>query len=627
MVHLGGHGRHRHRDAGPQDGVEALRISDRRMLAWFYTNLGPHWHKVSVGVVGMLGSTAANLAVPLVMRGLFDDVIVGRNLELLLPLSLQLLFYTLAGQVLGAIRTTTMHLLGQRFVYTLRGQCYHHLMNLDLAYFERERTGDIMSRVSNDVGAVEDMVVHGTDTIISNSLQVIGSIVVMFYMSWQMAVVALVPLPVFVFGLVAFSVWIRPVFRKIREQLGEINTTLQERMSGIHVIKSFAREKPEVEFFDDSNREYWRQSARSTWMWSTFFPAIGLVTSAGMVVLIWYGAKLTAEGSAFASAGTVVAFIAYLQQFYQPIGSLVRVYSTLNQALASMARIFEVLDTRPDVVEKPDAIELGRLEGRVDIEHVSFKYDTGETVLSDVSVSAAPGETVAVVGRSGAGKTTLVNLIPRFYDPFAGRVLVDGVDVRDVTKESLRRNIAIVLQETFLFNASVKENLRYARPDATDEQIAQAARAAHAHDFIEDLDEGYDTPVGERGVRLSGGQKQRLSIARALLADPGILILDEATSLIDTEAEQIIQKALANLMQGRTTFVIAHRLSTIRSADKIIVIDDGQIVEQDHHEALMARGGVYAEMYNRQFQIEEDWGLGPGLGGGMPTGPGGEPGS
>ena len=623
MVHLGGHGRHR--DAGPQDGVEALRISDRRMLAWFYANLGPHWHKVALGVVGMLGSTAANLAVPLVIRNLFDDVIVGHNLELLLPLSLQLLLYTLAGQVLGALRTTTMHLLGQRFVYTLRGQCYHHLMNLDLAYFERERTGDIMSRISNDVGAVEDMVVHGTDTIISNGLQVLGSIGIMFYLSRHMALVALAPLPIFIAGLIAFNVWIRPVFRKIREQLGEINTKLQERMSGIHVIKSFAREKPEVEFFDVSNREYWRQSARSTWMWSTFFPAIGLVTSAGMVVLIWYGAKLTAEGSAFASAGTVVAFIAYLQQFYQPIGSLVRVYSTLNQALASMARIFEVLDTRADVVEKPDAIELGRLEGRVDVEQVSFKYDTGETVLSDVSVSAAPGETVAVVGRSGAGKTTLVNLIPRFYDPFAGRVLVDGVDVRDVTKESLRRNIGIVLQETFLFNATVKENLRYARRDATDEQIVQAARAAHAHDFIEDLDEGYDTLVGERGVRLSGGQKQRLSIARALLADPGILILDEATSLIDTEAEQIIQKALANLMKGRTTFVIAHRLSTIRSADKIIVIDDGQIVEQDHHEALMARGGVYAEMYNRQFQIEEDWGVGPGLGGGMPTGPGGEP--
>lgn len=607
-------GWHRMQREGDPDGPAPLKITDKRMLAWFYQNLGPHWLKILLGIVTMTGSTWAGLYQPKLLKDIIDKVLTHGQRELLGPLAVALMFWTIVGGVLGAGRMTIMHLLGQRFMYTLRMQCYRHLMTLDMAYFENQRTGDIMSRISNDVGMVEDMVVHGTDNLVSNTLRVVGVVAFMFYMNWRMAIVALIPLPIFLISLFLFGRLIRPVFRQIREELGDINVKLQERVSGVQVIKAFAREESEIEYFDESAREYWKVNAKSIWMWSTFFPAVGLITSAGSVVMVWYGARLALSGQGVGSAGDVVAFMLYLQQFYQPIGTLVQTYNTMNRALASMARIFELLDEKPQVEEKPDAIELKDIEGRVDLEGVSFKYTTGETVLHDVSVSAAPGETVAIVGRSGAGKTTLVNLIPRLYDPFEGRVMVDGIDVRDVTKDSLRKQIAMVLQETFLFNASVRENILYARPDATEEELVTAAKAAYAHDFILELEKGYDTLVGERGVRLSGGQKQRLSIARALLADPRILILDEATSLVDTEAEQIIQKALANLMRGRTTFVIAHRLSTIRNANKIVVIDEGQVVEQDRHEVLMAQQGLYAEMYNRQFQFEEDWGIGSGIG-------------
>jgi len=611
----GGHGYgrfgfSRDRDA-PSVDYTPLKISDRRMLAWFYHNLAPHWYKVALGVFAMVAGTGAGLYIPLILKDIIDKVIVERNIGPLPDLIFKFLGLAVLAQVFGAMRANIMHLLGQRFVYTVRGDLYQHLMTLGLNFFERQRSGDIMSRVSNDVGAVEDMVVHGTDDIISNSFQIAGSIGFLFYLNWKMALVALAPLPIFIACLWGFGHFIRPIFNQIRRELGEINVKLQERLGGIRVIKAFAREEPEIAYFDESNRAYWKMSARSVWMWSTFFPLLMLVTSCGLVLLIWYGARQAAI-AATVSAGTVVAFLTYMQQFYRPVGSLAQVQNTLNRCLASIARIFELLDEKPSVQDKPGAAELGRVEGQVDVEDVSFKYDTGEMVLQDVSVSAAPGETVAIVGRSGAGKTSLINLIARFYDPCEGRVLVDGVDVRDVTQRSLRRNIGMVLQETFLFNATARENILYARPEAAGSEVIEAAKGAYAHDFICRLEKGYETMLGERGARLSGGEKQRIAIARALLADPRILILDEATSMVDTEAEQIIQKALYELMKGRTTFVIAHRLSTVRNADKIVVIDDGQIVEQDRHEALMAKGGLYAEMVARQFQISEEWAAIPG---------------
>jgi ABC-type multidrug transport system fused ATPase/permease subunit len=604
----GGPGR-RHGGSMPSDDTPPLKITNRRMLAWFYRNLAPHWPKVTLGVAAMFGGTAAGLYVPLILKKIFDQVIELKDTGPLLGLIVQFLVFTILTQVFNAARTNVMHLLGQRFVYEVRMQCYRHLMTLSLNYFERQRSGDIMSRISNDVDAVEHMVVHGSDDIISNSLHILGAVGILFYLDWRMALVALAPLPIFISCIWVFAHVIRPLFEGIRRELGEINAKLQERLGGIRVIKAFAREEAEVEFFDESSHAYWRMNAKSIWMWSTFFPALSLITSCGLVVMIWYGARLSATGSAAVTAGTLVAFMAYLRDFYRPIGQLAQVQNVINRSLASIARLFELLDEKPTVCDKPGAIELGHIEGRVEIDRVSFSYQNGQQVLSEISTVAEPGETIAIVGRSGAGKTSLVNLIARFYDPTAGCVRVDGHDLRDVAQSSLRRNIGMVLQETFLFNSTAKENILYARPDATDAQVIDAARRAHAHDFIEKLDDGYETIVGERGVRLSGGEKQRIAIARALLADPRILILDEATSMVDTEAEQIIQAALEELMKGRTTFIIAHRLSTVRNADKICVIEGGQIVEQDRHKTLMAKGGLYANMVNRQFQITEDWDL------------------
>ena len=592
-----------------EEGPPPLQVTNRRMLAWFYRNLAPHWHKVLLGVSAMFASTAAGLALPLVLRDVFDDVIEARNLEPLPDLMLKFLLLTLAAQGLGAVRTTVMHLLGQRFVHTVRMDCYRCLMKLGMNYFERERSGDIMSRISNDVGSVETMVVHGSDDIISNVLHIAGALGIIFYLDWRMALVALAPLPIFVSLLWTFAHFIRPVFSRIRKELGEINARLQERIAGMQVIKAFAREKSETDYFEESSHAYYKASCRSIWMWSTFFPALSLITSVGLVMLVWYGARraATASGVAAMSAGTVVAFLQLMQSFYRPIGALARVQNMINQSLAAIARLFELMDEKPSVEDKPDAVEIEQVEGRVALEGVSFRYDTGETVLHGVSVSAEPGEIVAIVGRSGAGKTSLVNLIARFSDPFEGRVLVDGVDVRDMRQTSLRRHIGMVLQETFLFNTTVRENILYARPEAAEADVVRAAKGAHAHEFIQRLSEGYETVIGERGVRLSGGEKQRIAIARAFLSDPRILILDEATSMVDTEAEQIIQQALSELMKGRTTFIIAHRLSTVRKADKIVVIEAGQIVEQDDHAGLMARNGLYREMIVRQFYLDEEW--------------------
>lgn len=589
----------------PASDARRLKITDRRMLKWFLIKLGPHWYKILAGLALMVLSTAASLWTPLIIRSIADDVIVARDAVPLPRLCLLLALAMVGSQVLSTLRTLVMHFLGQRFVYEVRMDCYRHMMKLGLDFFERQSSGDVMSRISNDVGAVEDMVVHGTDSIVTNVFHIVGAIAVLFAMNWQMGLIALAPLPLFVAGIWIFSRYIRPIFYTIRKELGEINSKLQERISGIRVVKSFAREKPEIATFETSSRAYWKANNKSTVMFSTVFPLLHLITTIGLIYLIY---KCGVEGVKGAmTVGTFYLFHRYMQQFYRPIGSLAHVQNMFNRALASMARIFDLFDETPSVADSPDATELVHVEGKVELQNVSFKYNTGGTVLKNVTVTAMPGQTVAIVGRSGAGKTSLVNLIPRFYDPFEGRVCIDGFDLRTVTQESLRKNIAMVLQETFLFNTTVKENIHYANPDASDTEIEAAARSAHAHDFIAKLPEGYDTVIGERGVRLSGGEKQRISIARAFLANPRVLILDEATSMIDTEAEQVIQSALDTLMEGRTVFIIAHRLSTVRNADLIVVIDGGEIIEHANHNDLMKRNGLYKEMVSRQLQRDDEW--------------------
>ncbi len=605
----GPHGHHRHGSDGTEGDKPPIKITDRRMLGWFAGYLLPHGVTIAVATLAMVGSTAADLAPPLLFKDIIDDVIIAGHYERLSRYGLLLVAVFFSGSLLSGVRMNLMHRLGQRFVLEMRVNAYRHLQRLSLSFFERNKTGDIMSRLSNDVNSVEDMVVHGTDTVVSDGLRIVATIGLLLWLAWKLAFYALIPLPVFLTAVIIFSRFVRPIYRRIRDDLGDINTELQENIAGIRVIKAFAREEYEQESFERRSTDYYRANIKGIWMWTTFFPAINFVISCSVVLVMWIGAGMTATGEfglAAVTPGVIVAFVGYLQQFYWRFGSLVRVYDLYNRAFAALGRIFLMLDEKPEVEDAPDAIELEAVEGYVELEHVSFKYTTGEMVLNDVSVEAKPGETVALVGRSGAGKTSLVNLIPRFYDPLEGRVLVDHRDVRGVTQQSLRSHIAMVLQETFLFSGTARNNILYGRLDATEEEVIEAAKAAYADEFIVNLPEGYDTEIGERGVKLSGGQAQRIAIARAVLADPRILILDEATSLVDTEAEQQIQAALESLMRGRTTFVIAHRLSTVRNADKIVVIDDGEVVETADHEALMERGGLYAEMYTRQFQIERE---------------------
>lgn len=622
----GGHGRRRREQMDENKPGSALppppklTISDRRMLQWFASNLGSRWLTILIAFLAMIISAGADMVQPLLVKDLVDDVFVGKDMSRLMPLIWMLVGVFFASSLFNAIRMNLMHRLGQVFVYEMRIDTYSHLQSLSLGFFERNKTGDVMSRLSNDVNAVEDMVVHGTDEVISNVLRVGITIGIIFWLNWQLALLALSPLPIFLVCIIIFARFVRPIYRRIREDLGEINAQLEERLQGVRVIKAFAREHFEFGNFQKASEAYLKANVRAIWLWSTFFPALNFLVSMSLVLVMWRGGVMMGAGSQEVTTGMMMAYIGYLQQFYWRFGSLIRVYDMYNRALASLARIFQLRDEMPEVEDAPDAEELAKVQGDVELDHVSFRYATGDMVLKDVSVHARPGETVALVGRSGAGKTSLINLIPRFYDTTEGTVRVDGRDVRTVTQESLRSHIAMVLQETFLFNASVSENVRYGRLDASDEEVTEACKAAYADDFIMDLPEKYDTEIGERGVKLSGGQRQRLSIARALLADPRILILDEATSLIDTEAEQIIQKALDNLMRERTTFVIAHRLSTIRNADKIVVIDSGAIVEAADHKTLMERNGLYAEMYERQFRIAEEWGLG-GATGIMPGGP------
>ncbi|MEN6643753.1 MAG: ABC transporter ATP-binding protein [Armatimonadia bacterium] len=610
----GGHMRGTSKTNPDEQEAPRLRLTDKRMLSWFGSKIGSRWPVVVIALVAMIISAFADQAQPMLIRRLIDQGFLKHSVLVINQVILLMLGAFAAGAVFSLIRTRLMHILGQRLVYETRVETYSHLQKLSLSYFHRNRTGDIMSRLSNDVGSVEDMVVHGTDEVISDGLRVAIAVGALFWMSWKLALLALLPVPFFLTLMIIFARFVRPLYRKIRDELGEINAQLEERVAGILVIKAFGRERYEYDNFESASRKYYDANVRAIRLWSTFFPVIAFLTSLGMLLVLWRGGLMMTKGEAV-SIGTMMAFVGYLQQFYWRIGGLVRVVDLYNRALAALARIFQITDEVPEVQDKPEAKALDQVEGCVDLDHVTFRYETGDIVLKDVTVHADPGETVALVGRSGAGKTSLINLIPRFYDPLEGRVLVDGTDVREVTQESLRQHMAMVLQETFLFNGTVKENVRYGRLDASDEEIEEACRAAYADEFVQDLPDKYDTEIGERGVKLSGGQKQRLAIARALLANPRVLILDEATSLVDTEAEQIIQKALDNLMLNRTTFVIAHRLSTVRKASKIVVIDGGAVVEQADHETLMKKQGLYAEMYERQFRISEDWGIDAAEGG------------
>jgi subfamily B ATP-binding cassette protein MsbA len=493
--------------------------------------------------------------------------------------------------------------LGQRLIYDMRNQLYDHIQQFPLSYFENNKTGEIMSRLMNDVNSLEQAIVGPVITFITDMFKFGWILYFCMKLDWQLTSVALFVCPFISLCTYNFGKRIRKVFRSLRDKTAELNALIQDNISGIKVIAGFAKEAEEMERFRNKNYDNYNLYVRILKLVSTLRPIVDLITETGAVIVICFGGYKVLQGQL--SAGTFVIFFPYLQMMYSPITGLTRFYNQVQRAIASTERIFEILDTPSELKDAPNAIDLPPVRGIVEFRHVHFRYNQDMDVLTDINISACPGQMIALVGPSGSGKTTLTKLIPRFYDPTKGEILIDGYNIKDVKLHSLRRQMAMVLQEPFLFNDTVKANIAYARFDALNNEIEEAACAANAHDFIMKLPLRYDSVIGERGVKLSGGQKQRIAIARAILANPRILILDEATSSVDTETEQLIQNAIYRLVKHRTTFVIAHRLSTILHADLIVVMDQGLIVETGLHHELLANGGLYKKLFEMQFMIQE----------------------
>ena len=572
-----------------------------RILRRLFLFLTPYWKTLLINAVLLLGRAGMELIPPLFQRAIVDEVIEARDLTRL---------GTLVGLLLGTYSLRLLvnvgdmyirHALGERFILDLRVRLYAYLQRLSLSFFERTSTGELMSRVTNDVNALEQFVTHGSALTAVDLLRLVGAAIVLFLLDWRLALLVLLPVPVLAVALRYFNTRVRPIYRRVRDRLGDINARLQDSLSGIRVIQAFGQEEREMERFAVESESYYQARVQGIRYWSTFFPAMHFVASLGTVIVLGCGAVMVVRGEL--SLGTMIAFLSYITSLYQPINRLTEIDNVFQQAIAAGERIFELLDVMPEIKDAPETIELPHIRGEVAFHNVSFRYSTGDEVLRDVTFRMAAGEMVALVGPSGAGKTSIANLLCRFYDPTQGRITVDGHDLCKVKLASLRKQVAVVLQDTFLFNTTVRENLLYGKPDATDEELITAAKTAYAHDFIMALPDGYDTEIGERGVKLSGGQKQRLALARAILADPRILILDEATSSVDAEAEYLIQQALESVLKGRTSLVIAHRLSTIRDADKIIALEEGRIIEVGDHHELMRHGGLYSQLYRRQLEL------------------------
>jgi ABC-type multidrug transport system fused ATPase/permease subunit len=561
----------------------------------------PYW-KVLMGVSALLLlRTVLALLPPLVQKRVVDQVIGTNDLSILPVLIGALIAIHALSQLVDFGDLFLRHAVGERFIFDLRVRIYEHLQQLSLAFYEGTSTGELMSRVTNDVNALEQFVTHGVALTVVDLLRLLGASAVLVALNWRLALVMLIPLPFMAVGLWIFNHRARPIYRRVRDRLGDINATLQDKLAGIRVVQAFEREEEELRHFREVSRDYLQERVEAIRTWSTFFPALHFISALGGALVLGFGARMVVNGQL--TLGTLVAFLSYIISFYEPLRRLTEVDNTFQQAIAAGERIFELMDMESEIKDSPGAISLDEIEGDVAFDRVHFRYGEGDKVLKDVSFHIAPGEMVALVGPSGAGKTSIANLLCRFYDPERGHVLVDGHDVRDVKVQALRQHIAVVLQDTFLFNTTVRDNLRYGKPDASEEDMIAAAQAAYAHDFIQELPETYDTEIGERGVRLSGGQKQRLALARAILADPRILILDEATSSVDAEAEYLIQQALDEVLKGRTALVIAHRLSTVRDADKIIALEEGHIREVGSHRDLLARDGLYSQLYQRQLAL------------------------
>jgi ABC-type multidrug transport system fused ATPase/permease subunit len=570
----------------------------RRLLAY----IRPYSLAVAWAALMVIASALFGLAGPYLLKVAIDTNIAQSDIHGLVITMLLFLLAQTGTFITAAQQTYWVNLVGQKVLNTLRYQMTTHLMGLSLDYYGKHEAGAIMSRVTNDVSVVNDFISSGLLNLLSDVLTLIGIIVVMLLLDARLALLSFAILPLMIVATVIFTIRSKRAYRLTRQRIGDVNASLQENLSGVRVTQSFARETVSERNFDLINQENRRANIQAVAISASFLPAVDILSIIATAIVLWVGGALVLGHQL--TLGVVVAFLTYVTRFYQPIRDLSQIYNTFQAAMAGGERIFEMLDEQPKVKEPPDARPLPEVQGRVRFEHVNFAYVPGVPVLKDVNFVADPGRTIALVGPTGAGKSSIMNLLSRFYDVDSGAITIDGIDIRDVTLPSLRSQMGIVLQDTFLFSGTVADNIRYGRLDATDEEVEQAARLANAHAFVSQLPDGYATPVMERGQNFSVGQRQLLSFARALLADPRVLVLDEATSSVDVRTELLLQDALHTLLKGRTSFVIAHRLSTVIDADLLLVIDHGEIVERGTHRELIAKRGRYFEIASKQFRQE-----------------------
>ena len=556
-----------------------------------------------IAILSTLGLTGVNLAAPRVLSSLTGIVERGMDessVSVIWKLTFILLGLYLLRVLFRFLSNYLAHKAAWYLVGDLRTKIYDKLERLDLGFFHDKQTGDLMSRVVNDSRDFELLYAHMIPELITNFVTFAGVFIILLLINAKLALITCIPIPLILVSGIIFSKKVRPYFRASTVKMGELNGKLQDNLSGIHEIQSFGQEEYETGRVDEKNFEHVKAMLQALKVSAIFHPSVEFLSSVGTVLVVCCGGFLAYRGGL--SVEDIVAFMLYLSLFYQPVTSLGNLLENLQQSLAGAERVMVILDAPPKIKDKEGAEDLGVSEGEIRFRHVDFSYEDGEPVLKDIDFTANPGEMVALVGPTGVGKTTLTQLVSRFYEPSSGEILVDGKNIQDLTLQSLRRNISPVLQDTFLFNGTIAENISYAKPDATREEIENAAKAAFIHEDIMEMPRGYDTEVGERGVRLSGGQKQRIAIARAILRNSPIIILDEATASVDVETEREIQKAINGLAGKRTILAIAHRLSTIRNADKILVIEEGSIKEQGTHEELSALGGIYARMAKIQEQ-------------------------
>jgi len=575
----------------------------KRLLGY----LKKYWFFLLLAFLSLMINRTLTLAVPEITQRAIDIAIMQGRRGLLAALALSIVGVTILRGVFQFAQEYTLQYSAEKGVYDLRNAMYDHLQRLPFSFYDKSQTGQLIARATGDIDSVRRFFAFGMFNFVSSLVIFVAALAICLMKNWKLALLALSMMPAVGYSGMRFGKKIGPRFLELRQKFADVTTAIQENITGSQVIRTFSQEDYEIDKFSKQVREMLKMRLRIARLWSSYFPFMDFLFMLGVIFILWFGGWQIMTGEL--TLGEFIAFNMYLMMLMMPVRMLGFIINVSQEAIASGQRIFEILDTESEVEESSDAKPLPAIEGHVRFENVSFGYETGDgLVLKNFDLEVQPGETLALLGATGSGKSTVINLIPRFYDPTSGRIMIDGIDIRDVTLESLRKQISIVLQETYLFAAPLKDNISYGKTDATMDQIIATAKAANIHDFIDSLPEGYDTEVGERGVTLSGGEKQRVAIARALLMDPRILILDDSTSSVDTETEHLIQNALTKLLENRTAFVIAQRLSTVKRANKIVVLDNGEIVEQGTHEELLEKGGIYAEIYDMQFRQQEEEG-------------------